>query len=93
MITPDDFPAHKCGLFLSHNEHRDYYQSLPAWLEEQFPDGDEAEFWVSPEERAKAIATDECWELHWYPETPIGSHRLLASSLEVLLQAATQKKE
>ena len=39
---------------------------------------------VSPEELKKAIAEDSVWILHWYPDTPIGSYSILASSLEAL---------
>ena len=69
-------PEHKCGLHLSHNEHRDMYETI-----EEFYD---LEDFVSPEELQKAIAEDSVWVLQWYPDTPIGSYCLLASSLEAL---------
>ena len=69
-------PKHKCGLHLSHNEHRDVYETV-----EQFY---EADCFVSPEEWNKAVAEDSVWVLHWYPETPIGFHRIAASTLEAI---------
>jgi len=69
-------PEHKCGLHLSHNEHRDVYETV-----EQFY---EADFFVSSEEWCKAIAEDSVWVLHWYPETPIGFYRVAASTLEAI---------
>ena len=40
--------------------------------------------WVSPEEKLKAIELDSVWELQWYPDTPIGSYYVAASSLEAI---------
>ena len=48
-------PEHKCGLHLSHNEHRDVYETV-----EQFY---EADCFVSPEEWHKAVAEDSVWVL------------------------------
>lgn len=79
-------PEHKCGLYLEHNVHRDYYETIEkAVLDEDQNCGNS---WVSPEEREKALLTGELWTLQWYPETPIGFHRLAASTLDTLLEAA-----
>lgn len=72
----DWLPEHKCGLHLSHNEHRDVYETI-----EQFYD---AEDFISPDEWQKALAEDSVWVLHWYPETPIGFHCIAASTLEAI---------
>jgi hypothetical protein len=72
-------PEHKCGLYLSHNEHRDVYESV-----EQFYNPED---FTSPEEWQKAVETDEVWSLQWYPNTPVGFNRILASSLEAVQQA------
>jgi hypothetical protein len=69
-------PEHKCGLHLSHNEHRDVYEKV-----EQFY---EADWFVSPEEWNKAVAEDSVWVLHWYPDTPVGFYRIAASTLEAI---------
>jgi hypothetical protein len=69
-------PPHKCGLHLSHNEHRDVYESI-----HDFYDADD---FISPEEWHEAVAKDSVWVLHWYPETPIGFIRIAASTLEAL---------
>lgn len=44
--------------------------------------------WVNPEQRQKAIDTNECWHLQWYPSTPAGFCLLSAVDLDVLLEAA-----
>lgn len=79
-------PAHKCGLFITHNEHKDYYKTVAETLEDEVigETCDELNNFVTAVERQKAIETDEMWTLQWYPETPIGSHRIRAASLPAL---------
>ena len=72
-------PKHKCGLHLSHNEHRDVYETIEQFYEPQD--------FVSDDEWLKAVAEDSVWSLHWYPETPIGFHRICASSLDAIQKA------
>ena len=79
----DWLPKHRCGLHLSHNEHRDVYETV-----EEFYDVDS---FISMEELAKAISEDSVWVLHWYPETPIGFHRIAASTLEAIEAKLKQK--
>lgn len=78
------FPPHKCGLHLGHNEHRNYYQTVPQWLENYGEHFD----WASDEARQRAIDTGEVWTLQWYPETPIGFQAVAAPTLEELLAFA-----
>lgn len=77
------FPRHKCGLHLTHNAHRDLYQSIQDYCRED-------DNWISDEQKTKALATDEMWVLQWYPDTPIGFHVLWAAELEPLLAAAVE---
>jgi hypothetical protein len=49
-------PEHKCGLHLSHNEHRDVYETVEEFYE--------PESFVSPQEWHKAVAEDSVWVLH-----------------------------
>lgn len=79
------FPDHKCGLYLTHNEHRDLYEPLERWL--AGPDG-KSLHWASDEAKQRAIATDECWVLQWYPDTPIGFYCVAAPTLEECLALA-----
>ena len=69
-------PEHKCGLYLTHNEHKDVYESI-----EDFYDAND---FILPEEWHKAVAEDSVWVLQWYPDTPIGFHRMAASTLEAI---------
>jgi hypothetical protein len=79
-------PRHKCGLFLTHNEHRDYYMSASDWCEEH----EGLQDFASEEAKARAIATDEIWILNWYPNTPIGFWSIAAPTLEELLSRAKE---
>ena len=42
--------------------------------------------WVSEEEKLQAIETNRVWTLQWYPDTPVGSYSVSASSLSALLE-------
>lgn len=78
------FPEHKAALHLQHNDHRDMYQPLAEWIAEQ---GDLYD-WESEEAKRRAIATDECWTLQWYPHTPLGFEAVAAPTLGELLRFA-----
>ncbi|HEY6861694.1 MAG TPA: hypothetical protein VI358_18155 [Pseudolabrys sp.] len=69
--TEPFIPPHKASAHITHNQHKAYYQDIEEYATECK--------WVSDESRAEAIATNECWELQWYPETPIGFHRIAAA--------------
>lgn len=84
------FPSHKFGLFLTHNEHRDYYQSMEGYLSEEFQAG---WTWESEDSKRRAISTDECWHLQWFPRSPGTSYICAAPTLEeVLLLALSIEK-
>lgn len=81
------FPKHEASLHLTHNEHKSYYRTVA----EAIKDGDHGyteDDWVSPEQMQKAIETNECWTLQWYPRTPVGFNLMSAADLDVLLEAA-----
>ena len=72
-------PPHKCGLFITHNEHRDYYETVEQFLEK---------FDLHPDEvidLPTMIATDEVWQVLVYPDTPIGSYAVYGPTLEACL--------
>lgn len=82
-------PDHKAALFLTHNSHLNYYETVVQAIERmEYGYND----WVSEEQKRKAIETDDCWFIQWYPNTPIGSYTLAAADLEVLLDAACKVK-
>jgi len=77
----DWLPPHKGELSLTHNEHRSLYESIGEWVAFLRLQDDE---WASADEKAKALREDSLWMLQWYPDTPVGFHRLLASSIEAI---------
>ena len=81
-------PKHKAGLYITHNQHKDYYETVEQHVLE-YISMDKDDF-VSPEDYQKCIDTDELWELQWYPETPVGFHKVCGSTLEVVLQKALE---
>ena len=83
------FPKH-ISLELSHNDHKNVYYTVQDVVDDQ-PDYFGASNWVSPEQLNKAIAADDMWTLHWYPETPVGFCVLHAADLDVLLAAAMKE--
>jgi hypothetical protein len=76
----------KCGVFLSVNEHRDYYhlasEALEEFAQQECPPR------IDPEVRAEMIARDTIIELQFYPDTPIGSYCILHYDLNAALDAA-----
>jgi len=82
------FPRHEASLHLTHNDHKSCYLTV-AQAVESGDHGYKDDDWVSEEQKQKAIETNECWTLHWYPDTPVGFCLLSAADLDVLLAAAT----
>lgn len=77
-------PVHSCHLQLSHNEHRVCYESASDYANERF----RLRAWKDDEAKARAIATDEIWELQWYPNTPVGFRLVCAPTLPELIELA-----
>ena len=77
-------PRHEVALSIHHNEHKTYYSTVA----EELSLLDSEPCWLSSEDRQKAIDNDDMWEIMWYPKTPVGFHRVAASSLEGVLQLA-----
>ena len=80
-------PRHEVSLTLTHNNHKNYYMTVAQAIEADDL-GYRKDSWVSPEQRAKAIETNECWSLQWYPSSPVSFYVLSAADLDVLLAAA-----
>lgn len=83
-----NLPKHACGLFLTHNEHRDYYETAREFISSRSTP------FKNVEAESRAIETDNIWVLHWYPRNPVGSYIVAAPTLEeVLAWAAEIEKE
>jgi len=76
----------KCGVYLTVNEHRNYYQSVAERLEEIAcfeapPD-------IPQEIRTKMIETDTIVQIQFYPDTPIGFYFIYHWDLDAALTKA-----
>ena len=81
------WPLHDGSLHLSHNENKSDYETVAEAIRHG-RHGYDDDCWVSDEQRQKAIDTNECWTLQWYPSSPVGFCILSAADLDVLLIAA-----
>lgn len=81
-----DLPEHKCGLFLTHNEHRNYYETVETYLKNR----EEmcTPTWSHETARAECIESDELWALQWYPDTPVGSYVVWGPTVAAVLRYA-----
>lgn len=78
----------KCGVFLTVNEHRDYYMTAAKWLKELRGRGHPGIEDVSAELEETMSKTDTVYELHFYPETPISFYNVFGTSLAEVLNKA-----
>lgn len=87
----DLMPQHAASLHLTHNNHLACYLTVQQAI-------DDADFgytpncWVSEEQKQKAIETNDCWFVQWYPNTPVGFCLLAGADLDVVLKAARESE-
>lgn len=83
----------KCAVFVSINEHRNYYKTVTETLEEAL--GNECPPDISPDIREKMIELDTIIVIQAYNNTPVGSYELYHYSLEMALDELLEvlKKE
>jgi hypothetical protein len=83
----------KCGVFLTVNEHRDYYMTVEDRIAELNQSGDEQK---NPDkeiddELAQRMIKENCiYELQFYPDTPIGSYNVYGTSLDEVVKKALE---
>ena len=78
----------KCGVFLSINEHRDYYQTADEALKEK--EDFECPPEIEPEVRKAMAETNTIIHLQFYPDTPIGSYSIYHYDLDAALDEALE---
>lgn len=76
----------KCGVHLTVNQHRDYYQTAEEELKEK--EGYECPPEIEPEVRAVMIEKNIIIDLQFYPHTPIGSYSIYHYDLDMALDEA-----
>lgn len=78
------FPQHECELTLTHNTHKSYYEDIADYVESEHV----RDTFKDAEARNRSVATNEIWELQWYPHTPIGFNKVSAPTLDEVLALA-----
>ena len=76
----------KCGVYLTVNEHRDYYQTAAQAIEEA--EGLECPPEIEPAVKARMIEMDAIVRLQFYPDTPNGFYSIWHYDLDAALDAA-----
>lgn len=84
-------PNHECQLTLSHQPHKTCYETVEEYFRDNIdynnlPEGTPDLEYCTENDRTACVATDQIWELHWYPNTPIGFHHFAAPTLERLFE-------
>lgn len=79
----------KCGVFLTVNEHRDYYESAEHALEDAR--GYECPPSIASDVLAKMIETDTIIKIQFYPHTPIGSYEVWHYDIDLALDEAMDR--
>ena len=84
------WPRHKGSMHITHNQHLDYYETVQQALERGTYDRDD---FLDDAEVKMAIATGDVWAVHWYPDTPIGSYIVFASTFDRAVEGARKLQE
>ena len=69
----------KCGVHIEINVHRNYYQTAAEALEA------EEQVDIDPDVRQRMIDTNTIADVQAYPDTPIGSYRVLHFDVRMAL--------
>jgi len=78
----------KCGVFLTVNEHRDYYETAEEALEKS--KGHECPPEIEEEVRKEMIRRDTIIKLQFYPITPIGFYEIWHYDYDELIKKAKE---
>lgn len=73
----------KCGVHVTFNEHRDYYQTAAVYIAELLDH--EAPPTISPDVMEKMILADTIVQVQFYPQTPIGFYVVYHYDLDAAL--------
>ena len=72
------------NMTIEHQPHACNYMSAEEYLATEWaPD-------ISDEDKAECIRTGQIWEIHWYPNTPVGFNCVGAPTLERAIEIARQ---
>ena len=74
------FERCKGSVSISQNNHRDYYQSIPDYLEDQIQNGE-----VDKDVLEEMVKRDTLICVHVYPDTPVGFYSVYHYDLETAI--------
>jgi hypothetical protein len=74
------FDRCKASVSISQNNHRDYYQSIPDYLEDQIQNGE-----IDKSVLEEMVKRDTLVCVHAYPDTPVGFYSEYHYDLELAL--------
>ena len=72
---------------ITHNDYRTNYETAEEYIKTTEDQG----LAHSMVDREEMLRTGEIWELHWYPDTPVGFIHVMASTLEKALAVANRE--
>ncbi len=75
-------------LHITFNDFKSNYQTAAEAIGENFHGWYDPDSFASPEEIERCKQTNTIWEIQWYPDTPVGFHKVIASTFEAAAQAA-----
>lgn len=75
----------KCGVHVTVNQHRDYYETAAQALQAIDDSGEQVD--IEPGVRAEMIKLDTIVHVQAYPDTPIGSYSVYHYDLDEAMQA------
>lgn len=78
----------KCGVIITVNEHRDYYQTVETALEEVYACDPSLSKDIPPEVKGKMIELDTIVNIHFYPDTPIGFYNIYHYDIDLAIDDA-----
>lgn len=82
-----NLPDYKVSILISHNAHKGVYETVEDSI--NYMELTEDDF-LFPEDMETCKKTNSLWEVHWYPNTPIGFYVAFGSTLEYALAKATR---
>lgn len=82
-----NLPDYDVSIFISHNDHKNSYISVEEHLHFL---GVKTDDFLFSEDMEVSKRIGSLWEVHWYPDTPIGFYMAFGSTLEYALAKAAQ---
>jgi hypothetical protein len=80
-----NFPKH-ISFTLEHNPNVIFYNTVAEYLDNM---SCPPEF-LNIADKDQCIIKNEIWIMTWYPDTPVGSYQVAASTLELLLELVNE---